>query len=79
MAFFTVIAKHGAVELQYGPASGSLMQSVDILGDHGPDFPGSFQFCQFFMGGIGLCIGEEHLIPIKTKEFLRVGTIKGVT
>ena len=55
------------------------MQSVDILGDHGPDFPGSFQFCQFFMGGIGLCIGEEHLIPVKTEEFLRVGTIKGVT
>ena len=79
MAFFTVIAQYRAMKLQDSLASGSLMQSVDILGDHGPDFPGSFQLCQFFMGGIGLCIGEEHLIPVKTEEFLRVGTIKGVT
>ena len=78
MAFFTVIAQYLAVKLQDSLASGGLMQSIDILRDHSMHLSGTFQLRQLFMGSIRLSFWEEHLIPVKTEEFFRMGTVKAV-
>ena len=78
MAFFTVIAQYRAVKLQDSLASGGLMQSIDILRDHSTHLSGTFQLRQLFMGGVRLSFWEEHLIPVKTEEFFRMGTVKAV-
>ena len=78
MAFFTVIAKYRAVKLQDSLASGGLMESIDILRDHSTHLSGMFQLRQLFMGGVRLSFWEEHLIPVKTEKFFRMGTVKAV-
>ena len=79
MTFFTVIAKYRAVKLQDSLTSGGLMQSIDILCYYSTYFSGTFQLCQLFMGGVRLSFWEEHLIPVKTEKFFRMGTVKAVT
>ena len=78
-AVFAVVAKHGAMELQYHFASGCLMESVNILGDNGSKLSLLFKLCQLAVGCVGCDIGKEHLVSVETVEFFGISPIKGMT
>ena len=51
-------------------------QAYDILRDHGAEPARSFELGELDMRRIGLCLGKEHFILIKTVEFLGVALKK---
>jgi len=54
------------------------METVDVLGDHRPEPSLLLQLRQGLMGPVGLCIGEQHLIPVEPVKFLGSSHIEGV-
>ena len=67
-----VVAVNGAVELPDPLRTGQLMEAIDVLSHHGPQFSCRLQFRQLPMGGVGFCIKTQHLVPIKPIKFLGV-------
>ena len=53
------------------------MQAVDVLGHNGAQLSRRLQLGQLFVGGVGLGLQAEHLVPVKAVEFLRPGVEKG--
>ena len=79
MAALTEIAMHRSVQLHYTFTSRLLMQSINILCDDRCQLSCPFQFCQFYVGGIGLCIQLEHFCPVKIEKLFRMRYIKTMT
>ena len=66
------VAVDAAVQLQDIPASGHLVQAVNILCYHSRQSPGTLQFGQLFVGGVGLGSETDHFVSIKSVELLCV-------
>ena len=71
MASLTIVAAHRPVQLIYPLAPGLLVQAVDILSHHRRQLARLLQLCQLAVGRIGLCVREQHLIPVETEKSLR--------
>ena len=67
-----------SVQLQHLFASGGLMESVDVLGDHSRQFSRGFPLRQLAVGGVGLCFRAEHFRPVEAEELPGVAFIKGM-
>ena len=63
---------HRAVQLDHMLTARRLMQPVNILGDHGGQDAHALQFGQGFVGGVGLCVREQHFFAVKAIEFFRI-------
>lgn len=48
------------------------MESIDILGDYGPENPPPFQLGQRSMAVIWTSVPKHHALPVKVKKFLRM-------
>ena len=57
---------YAAVQFQNPPASGLLVQTVNILRDDRRQFPRPLQFGELSVGGIGLHVGNQHLVMVET-------------
>ena len=66
------------MKLQDLPAAGGLMETVDILGDDGPQLALGLPLRQLSVGGIGSGIGGQHLGPVETEKFFRLAFIEGM-
>ena len=60
------------MKLQYIFASGSLVESIDILCDNGGQLSGGFQLGKLQMCFIWLRIKEHHFLFIKIIKFFRM-------
>ena len=60
------------------PASGCLVEAVDILGDDSVQLAHFLQAGQHPVGRVGLGVGEEHLIVVEAVKLLGVFAVKAV-
>ncbi len=60
------------MQLEHVFASGSLVQTVDVLRDDGGQLARPLQLRQLAVRRVGLCVQSEHFVLIKTVKFLRL-------
>ena len=72
MTMNVVVAHDRAMQLRNLSAACQRMQIVDVLGDDAQTPPGSLQFCDKAVSGVGLSIGINHAAAVKAIEFLWV-------
>ena len=75
-ALGAVGAKDTAVKLQHILAAGSLVQPVDILGQHRPELSLLLQPRKGQMGPVGLYAVNDQLFPVEAVILLRVASEK---
>ena len=56
------------MELIHHLAARHLVQPVDILGNHRLELARPLQLGQLLVGGVGLGVQAEHLVPVKPVE-----------
>ena len=78
MAFSAVIAENAAVELIDIFTAGSLMETVDILGNDSGQLTLFFQLSQFKVSGIWFSIEAEHFSAVEAIELRSITDEEGV-
>ena len=71
-AYHAVIPVGRTVQFIHRTGTGSLMESVNVLGDHGSKTPLFFPLRQCDVCHVGTGGERVHLIPVETEELFRV-------
>lgn len=73
-----VVSMDGTMQFEHVFAARFLMETVDILGDNGAEFPLLLQLGQSAMSAVGLGIEGDHLPAVEVEKVLGMGDEKAM-